>query len=244
MGRKWNNIKEKKGAQDKARGQIYTKLLREVTKAVKNGGESPESNFMLRLSLEKCRKHNVPKDNVDRAIKKGLGGDDDGYSDVNYEGYGLGGVGIFIEASTNNPTRTAANVRNCFTKCGGSLGTTGCLQFIFDHKAVFEIPADQVSDEESFSLELIDSGAEDIVQEDGHFIVTGPMTSFGSMQKKVDELGLKPEEAGLERVPTTFKEVDKETFESIMKLTSLLEADDDVNKVYHNIQYSDAFLED
>lgn len=240
MGRKWNNIKEKKGDQDKQRSLIYTKTLREVTKAVKNGGEEVESNFLLRIALEKCRKYNVPKDNVDRAIKKGLGNDDEGYEDISYEGYGPNGVAVFVEASTNNVTRTVANVRNFFNKCGGSLGTSGCLQFVFDHKAVFEIPQANLN-EDDFTLEMIDAGADDVVLEDGYFTVTGPMETFGTLQSKLDELKVTAEEAGLERVPTTYKEVDAETFKTIMKLVDLLENDDDVNKVYHNIQYDDSF---
>ena len=244
MGRKWNNIKNKKGAQDKARGQVYTRLLRYVTKAVKSGGEHPEANFLLGIALEKCRVNNVPKDNIERAIKKGLGNDDDGYNDMNYEGYGINGVAIFIEASTNNPTRTASNIRNCFTKCGGALGTTGCLQFVFEHKAVFEIPEKIVTNEDDFSLEVIDAGADDIQKEDGHIIITGPMANFGPIQKKLQDLKVKVEEAALERVPLNFKEVDPDTFKSIMKLVDMLEADDDVNKVYHNIQYDEVFLND
>lgn len=243
MGRKWNNIKEKKGAQDKARGQVYTKLARFITKAVKTGGENPDSNFMLRIYLEKGRKSNLPRDVIERAIKKGMGAEDDNYHDINYEGYGVGGVAIFIEASSDNPTRTAPNVKNCFTKCGGSLGTSGCLQFVFEHNAVFEIEAKEIKDEDSFTLEMIDAGASDIQQEDGYFTVSGPMMSFGPIQKKLDELKIKAEEAGLERVPQTFKKVDKETFKTIMKLVTMLENDDDVVKVYHNIEYDQAFEE-
>ena len=242
MGRKWNNIKEKKGDQDKQRSLMYTKCLREVTKAVKNGGEEIESNFLLRIALERCRKYNVPKDNIDRAIKKGLGNEDEGYSDIAYEGYGPNGVAIFVEASTNNGTRTVANVRNFFNKCGGSLGTTGCLQFVFEHKAVFEIPVGKLI-EDDFTLEMIDAGADDVVLEDGYFTVTAPMDSFGTIQTKLDQLKITAEEAGLERLPLTFKEVDKETFKTIMKLVDLLESDDDVTKVYHNIQYDDAFAD-
>jgi len=242
MGRKWNNIKEKKGDQDKQRSLIYTKTLREVTKAVKNGGEEIESNFLLRIALEKCRKYNVPKDNVDRAIKKGLGNEDEGYEDIAYEGYGPNGVAIFVEASTNNVTRTVANVRNAFNKCGGSLGTTGCLQFVFERKAVFEIPQGKIV-EDDFTMDMIDAGAEDVVLEDGYFTVTGPMESFGSIQSKLDELKISAEEAGLERVPLTYKEIDKETWKIISKLVDMLENDDDVNKVYHNVQYDESFAE-
>ena len=242
MGRKWNNIKEKKGDQDKARSLIYTKTLREVTKAVKLGGSETESNFMLRIALEKCRKYNVPKDNIDRAIKKGLGNEDEGFEDITYEGYGPNGVAVFVEASTNNVTRTVANVRNFFNKCGGSLGTTGCLQFVFERKAVFEIPQGKLV-EDDFTLEMIDAGAEDVVLEDGFFTVTAPMESFGDIQNKLDAMKVTADEAGLERVPLTFKEIDKETFKTIMKLVDLLESDDDVTKVYHNVQYDDAFAE-
>lgn len=242
MGRKWNNIKEKKGDQDKQRSLIYTKTLREVTKAVKNGGEEVESNFLLRIALEKCRKYNVPKDNVDRAIKKGLGNEDEGYSDISYEGYGPNGVAVFVEASTNNVTRTVANVRNCFNKCGGSLGTTGCLQFVFERKAVFEIPQGTIV-EDDFTMDMIDAGAEDVVLEDGYFTVTGPMESFGAIQTKLDQLKISAEEAGLERVPLTYKEIDKETWKIISKLVDLLENDDDVSKVYHNVKWDDSFAD-
>lgn len=242
MGRKWNNIKEKKGDQDKIRSLMYTKCLREVTKAVKTGGEEIESNFMLRISLEKCRKYNVPKDNIDRAIKKGLGNEDEGYVDITYEGYGPSGVAIFVEASTNNATRTVANVRNFFNKCGGSLGTNGCLQFVFERKAVFEIPQGNLV-EDDFTLEMIDLGADDVLFEDGFYTVTGPMESFGPIQNKLDELKIKADEAGLERVPLTFKEIDKDTFKIVTKLVELLESDDDVTKVYHNVMYDDSFID-
>lgn len=242
MGRKWNNIKEKKGEADKLRGAIYTKTLREVTKAVKAGGEDPHSNFLLRISLDKCRKYNVPKDNIDRAIKKGLGNEDEGYNDITYEGYGPNGVAIFVEASTNNVTRTVANVRNFFNKCGGSLGTTGSLQFVFERKAVFEIQQNNLI-EDDFTLEMIDVGAEDVVLEDGYFTVTAPMEAFGTIQHKLDDLKISADEAGLERVPLNFKEIDKEAFKIITKLVDLLEGDDDVSKVYHNVQYDDSFAD-
>lgn len=241
MGRKWNNIKEKKASADRSRAQVYTKMLRDVTIAAKKGGESPDSNFMLRIALDKCRKYNVPKDNIERAIKRGLGGETDDYFDITYEGYGVNGVAVFVEASTNNVTRTAANVKSYFNKSGGSLGTSGCLQFVFDHKAVFEVPVGSI-DEESFTLELIDAGADDIVVEDGDFVITGNMASFGAIQKKLDELKVTASSAGLERVPTNHKEVNKETFDQIMKLVNMLEEDDDVNKVYHNIQYDEALF--
>lgn len=242
MGRKWNNIVKKKGAADKARGQIYTKILFEVTKAVKSGGEDVGSNFLLKIALEKCKKNNVPRDNIDRAIKKGLGGNDDGYEDIFYEGYGPNGVAIFVEASTNNVTRTIANVRFCFNKAGGSLGTAGTLQFVFNRKAIFEFPAVDL-DEDQLTLELIDAGAEEIERENDYFYITGPMECFGSISKKLEDLNITPEEASLEQIPTTFKDVDDQTYLAIMKLIDALEADEDVIKVYHNMEFSEHFAD-
>ncbi len=241
MGRKWSNIKDKKAALDKSRGQVYTRILADITKAVKNNGDNPESNYLLKIMLDKGKKFNVPRDNIERAIKKGMGGADDGYHEINYEGYGIGGVAIFVEAYSNNPTRTAANVRNCFTKCGGTIGVSGCLQFVFEHKSVFEIPVAGI-DEDSFTMDMIDAGAEDITTEDGDFIVTGPMEKFGPIQKKLQELKISASEANLERVPLNFKKINAETYKSITKLIGMLEDDEDVNKVYHNIEYDEALF--
>lgn len=235
MGRKSAKIANKKGAADRAKSQVYTKALHDVVTAVKNGGGDPETNFLLKVALERCRKFNVPKDNIDRAIKRGMGGDSEGYVDITYEGYGAGGVGVFVEASTNNVTRTAANVRSYFNKCGGSLGKDGCLQFIFDRKAVFVVPKGEM-DEEEFTLEMIDAGAEDIETEGEMFEVYGPMESFGDIQTKLQEMNVTPEEAGLERIPNNFKKVDEETYPQIEKVIGLLEDDEDVVSVYHNLE--------
>lgn len=234
MGRKSAKIAAKKGATDKAKAQIYTRALKDVFKASKSGGPDLETNFLLKVAVERCKKFNVPKDNIDRAIKKGQGSDGVGYEDVNYEGYGPGGVAIFVEASTNNTTRTAGNVRSYFKKCGGSLGVNGSLEFIFERKAVFTIPADGI-DEDEFTLEMIDAGAEDVELEDEFYEVKGPMEDFGNIQTKLQELNITPEEAGLVRIPLTTKEADDETAEQIEKLIGLLEEDDDVTTVYDNL---------
>ena len=236
MGRKSAKIAAKKGAADRAKSQVYTKALHDVATAVKSGGGDPDTNFLLKIALERCKKFNVPKDNIDRAIKRGLGGDGEGYSDITYEGYGAGGVGVFVEASTNNTTRTAANVRSYFNKCNGSLGKDGCLQFIFDRKAVFIVPKGEL-DEEEFTLEMIDVGAEDIdTTEEGNFEVMGPRESFGDIQTKLQEMNITPEEANLQRIPNNFKSVDEETYTQIEKLIGLLEDDEDVVGVYHNLE--------
>lgn len=235
MGRKSAKIAAKKGAADKAKSQLYTKALHDVASAVKSGGGDPETNFLLKIALERCKKFNVPKDNIDRAIKRGLGGDGEGYDDVTYEGYGPGGVAVFVETSTNNVTRTVANVRSYFNKNGGSLGKDGSLQFIFDRKAVFSVPKNDL-DEDDFTLEMIDAGAEEIEAQDEFFEIIGPMDVFGQIQNKLQELSLTPDEAGLQRIPTTFKEVDdEETVSQLEKLIDLLEEDEDVVTVYHNL---------
>ncbi len=235
MGRKSAKIAAKKGASDRAKAQVYTRALKDVFKASKSGGPDIDTNFLLKVAVERCKKFNVPKDNIDRAIKKGQGSDGVGYEDVNYEGYGPGGVAIFIEASTNNTTRTAGNVRSYFKKCGGALGVNGSLEFIFERKAVFMVPADGI-DEDEFTLELIDAGAEDVELEDGLFEIKGPMEAFGTIQTKLQELGVTPDEAGLERIPLNMKEADAETREQIEKLIGLLEDDDDITTVYDNLE--------
>jgi YebC/PmpR family DNA-binding regulatory protein len=236
MGRKSAKIAAKKGAADKEKSKIYTKALHDVMTAVKKGGDDPVSNFLLKIALDRCKKFNVPKDNIERAIKKGMGGDGQGYEDVTYEGYGPGGVAVFVETSTNNVTRTVANVRSYFNKCNGSLGKDGCLQFIFDRKAVFTVPS-QGLNEDDFTLEMIDAGAEEVELEGELFEIIGEMEAFGDIQNKLQELNITPEEANLQRIPTNFKAVDdNEVMEQLEKLIGLLEDDEDVVSVYHNIE--------
>lgn len=241
MGRKSAKIATRKGASDKAKSLVYTKALHDVTTAVKSGSPDPETNFLLKIALERCKKFNVPKDNIDRAIKKAQGIGGDNYQDINYEGYGPGGVGIFIEASTNNVTRTVANVRSILSKNGGTLGTTGSLEFIFERKAVFIVPKKGIN-EDDLTLEMIDAGAEEIEtnpDDETFFRILAPMEAFGPIQVKLQEIGITPEEASLQRIPNNFKEVDDETYEQLEKIIDLLESDEDVVTVYHNIDESD-----
>jgi YebC/PmpR family DNA-binding regulatory protein len=235
MGRKSAKIAAKKGATDRAKAQIYTRALKDVFKASKSGGPDIDTNFLLKVAVERAKKFNVPKDNIDRAIKKGQGSDGVGYEDISYEGYGPGGVAIFVEASTNNGTRTAGNVRSYFKKCGGSLGVSGSLEFIFERKAVFTIPAEGI-DEDDFTLHMIDAGAEDVELEEDFYEVKGPMDVFGAIQEKLQDISITPEEAGLVRIPLTTKEADDETVEQIEKLIAMLEEDEDVVTVYDNLE--------
>lgn len=241
MGRKWNNIKMKKAAQDKMRSANYTKILREITMAVRSAGPLPESNFGLKIALVKAKENNVPRDNIERAIKKGSGEGGENYEEINYEGYGLDGVAIFVEAATDNPTRTIGNIRSYFNRWGGAVGTQGCLQFVFERKAVFTVKADGL-DIDDLTMNLIDAGCEDIESEDGFLTIKGAVESYGDLHKKLEELKIKVEESGLERLPLNTKEVkDQENYGKILKLVEVLEEDDDVQKVYHNMDFNEAF---
>jgi YebC/PmpR family DNA-binding regulatory protein len=243
MGRKWNNIKMKKAAQDKQRSQNYTKVLKEILMAVKNAGHAEvDANFPLKIALLKAREYNVPKDNVDKAIKKGLGTDGATIEEINYEGYALDGVAVFIEAATDNPTRTVANIRSYFNKWGGGIGTQGCLQFVFEHKATFAIKEENLKmSTDDLMMELIDFGIDDVESEDGFVTVKGPVEAYGDIYKKLEELKIKVEESGLDRLPLNTKEVTKESFEKIQRLLDVLEGDDDIQKVYHNLEWNEAF---
>lgn len=241
MGRKWNNIKMKKAAQDKARSANYTKILREITMAVKSAGPEPESNFGLKIALVKAKENNVPRDNIERAIKKGSGDGGENYEEINYEGYGLDGVAIYVEAATDNPTRTIGNVRSYFNRWGGSIGTQGCLQFVFERKAVFTIKADG-HDVDELTMELIDFGCEDIESEDGFLTIKGAVESYGELHKKLESMKIAVEDSGLERLPLNTKDVtNKESYDKILRLIDALEEDDDVQKVYHNMEFNEAF---
>lgn len=246
MGRKWNNIKMKKAAQDKQRSQSYTKILREILMAVKNAGHAEvDANFALKIALIKARECNVPKDNVDKAIKKGLGQDGAAIEEINYEGYGLDGVAIFMETATDNPTRTVGNIRSYFNKYGGSLGTQGCLQFVFERKSIFTIKEESMNkmSTDDLMMELIDYNIDDVESEDGFITVKGPVEAYGDIYKKLEVLKIKVEDSGLERLPLNTKEVTKESYDKIQRLLDVLEGDDDVQKVYHNLEWNEAFTE-
>lgn len=236
MGRKSAKIATRKGAADKARGQIYTKALKDVFKASKSGSGELVSNFLLRVAVERAKKLNVPRENIEKAIKKGQGSGGAGFEDVAYEGYGPGGIAVFVETSTDNPTRTVANVRSYFKKYDGSLGTTGALEFVFSRIALFVIPKEAIVSEDEFTLAMIDSGAEDIERIDDHYEVSGPMSEFGAIQNKLMSLNITPDEASLIRTPITRKELKDEA--ALQKLENLIDAlseDDDVVTVYHNL---------
>ncbi|MFC2114237.1 YebC/PmpR family DNA-binding transcriptional regulator [Bacteroidota bacterium] len=238
---KWSTIKRKKGAKDAARSKVFSKLIKEIQIAVKLGGPDPDANPRLRLAIQNGKAENLPKENVDRAIKKASGDDGTQYEEVTYEGYAPHGVAVFVECTTDNTTRTVANVRSYFNKFNGSLGKNGSLEYLFDQKGIFTFRAGQM-DVEDLELELIDAGAEDMEIDEGFITVTSAREDFGSIQKKLDELKIEVENAGLKRIPNTTKELGVEEFRSVMKLVDIIEDDDDIQNVYHNIELTEELI--
>jgi YebC/PmpR family DNA-binding regulatory protein len=239
---KWSTIKRKKGALDAKRSKIFSKLIKEITVAVKEGGSDPEGNPRLRLAIANAKGQSMPKDNIERAINKGKDKNSANFQEVTYEGYLPHGIAVYVECTTDNTQRTVSNVRAIFNKYGGSLGTNGSLNFLFDRKGVFVIPKGDI-DEEEFEMELIDAGAEEIELEDGYFHVTTSMEDFGSMIKKLEELGIEPETAELQRIPHETKQLPDEEAEKIMKVIDIFEDDDDVQKVWHNLELTESQME-
>lgn len=236
---KWSTIKRKKGALDAKRGKIFTKIIKEITIAAKEGGGDLAGNPRLRLAVANAKGANMPKDNIERAIKKGSGADATEYIETTYEGYAPHGVAVYVECTTDNLNRTVADVRAAFNKHGGSLGTNGSLEFIFNRTGVFDIAVPEGIDEDEFTLELIDAGAEDVEFEDNYIHVTCAMEDFGKLQKKLEDMEIETETAELQRIPNTYVQLDNEAFQKVMKLIDVLEDNDDVQKVYHNIEITD-----
>lgn len=243
---KWANIKRRKGAQDAKRAKVFTKLIKEITVAAKEAGPDPDANPRLRLAIQNAKGANMPKDTIERAINKGSDTDGTAYQDVAYEGYAPHGVAVFIECTTDNLNRTVASVRSILTKHGGSLGKNGSVEFLFERKGMFSFRRpENIEDEEEFMLELIDGGAEEVEfdNENGYIQVSSAMEDFGSLQNKLEELGIETENAELQRIPTTTVSLEDEQFVSVMKLIEALEDDDDVAKVYHNLEVKEEQME-
>lgn len=232
---KWANIKRRKGAVDAKRGRLFGKLVKEIIAAAKQGGASPDGNPRLRLAIQNAKGANVPKDNIERAIAKGHKSDTAEYTEVTYEGYAPCGVAVIVECVTDNLNRTVAAVRAAFNKYGGSLGKSGSLAFLFDRKGVFVIPQEEVSDQETLDLAMIEAEAEAITPEDDCLYITCPLEAFGSVQKALEELQLVPESATLQYIPHTPVSLQgEEAISKVMKLIEALEENEDVQTVYHN----------
>ena len=239
---KWSTIKRKKGALDAKRSKAFSKIIKEISVAIKEGDPDPENNPRLRLAIANAKGVNMPKENITRAISKAAEKGGASFSETTYEAYGSHGVAIFIECTTDNEKRTIANVRMYLNKYNGSLGTNGSLRFIFDRKGIFTIQQGTLVPDE-FEMEMIEAGAEDISFEEGVFTVTTALEDFGAMQKKLEELGIEAENAELERIPKTYVKVELEAAKKVMKLIDLLEEDDDVQNVFHNMEMTDELMD-
>ncbi|QNL21247.1 YebC/PmpR family DNA-binding transcriptional regulator [Hyphobacterium sp. CCMP332] len=236
---KWATIKRAKGAKDAKRGKIFTKLIKEIHVATRTGGDDPDANPRLRLAVQNAKAANMPKDNIERAIKKASGVDSEDYIETTYEGYAPNGVAVMVECTTDNNNRTVQNVRSIFNKYGGNLGTNGSVDYLFERKGVFTLNLPENFDEDELTLELIDAGAEDVDFNENMAIVTCAMEDFGQMQKSLDGLNVEIENGELQRIPSTTVELSDEEVSSVIKLIDAMEDDDDVQKVYHNLEISE-----
>jgi YebC/PmpR family DNA-binding regulatory protein len=218
--------------------RTFTKLGKEITIAVKNGGPDPDGNPRLRALMQNAKAAAMPKENVERAIKKATDKDTSDYKEMVYEGYAPHGIAIVVETATDNTTRTVANVRSYFNKCGGNLGTTGSLSFLFDHKSVFKIKAKDGADMESLELELMDFDAE-IDADEESIVIYGPFEAFNNIQKYLEDNGYEIESSEFERIPNDTKELTAEERADVEKLIDKLEEDEDVQNVFHNMKEDD-----
>jgi len=245
MGRAFEYRKARKMARWDKMAKTFSRIGKEIAIAVKEGGPDPETNPSLKRCIQNAKGANMPKDNVERAIKKASGADADHYEEITYEGHGLGGVAFFIECTTNNPTRTVANVRAIFNKHNGSLGKNGELSFIFDRKGVFTIDESELKiDWDDFQLEAIDAGAEDIEkdEEDHVILITTAFEDFGAMSHKLEELGIEVKNSELQRIPNMHLEVSLEQGLANLKMLDAFMEDDDVQSVFHNMEMTDELI--
>lgn len=235
MGRAFEYRKATKMKRWGNMARVFTKLGKQITIAVKEGGSDPETNPRLRVLVQQSKKENMPKENVERAIKKATSKDEADYKEMVYEGYGPNGIAIVVETATDNPTRTVANVRSYFNRYGGSLGTTGSLQFLFDHKCVFKISQKEGVSLDDLELELIDYGVDEIGEDEGNIILYGEFQSYSTIQKYLEENGFEIHSAEFERIPNDMKELNEEQKAAVQKLLDKIEDDEDVQNVFHNM---------
>ena len=241
---KWATIKHKKGIADQKRGQKFTKLIKEISVAAKMGGADPDTNAALRTAILKARAENMPKDNIERAIKKGSGEmGNTVFMELTYEGYAPGGVAIIIDTLTDNKNRTAADVRSTLTKLGGSLGSSGCVSYMFQTKGVITYDASKYTEDEIFTAAL-ENGAEDVVNEDGTIEVTTAPADFGAVLEAMQAAGFEQESADINKIADNTVSLDKEKAQKVMNIVERLEDLDDVQQVSTNLDLPDDFYEE
>ena len=235
MGRAFEYRKATKMKRWGNMARVFTKLGKQITIAVRESGPEPDTNPRLRVLIQQSKKENMPKENVERAIKKAISKDEADYKEMVYEGYGPNGIAIVIETATDNPTRTVANIRSYLTRHGGSLGTSGCLQFLFDHKCVFKIAAKDGVSIDDLELELIDFGVDELAEDEDAIVLYGDFQSYSSIQKYLEENGFEIFSAEFERIPNDMKELNEEQKAQVVKLLDKIEDDEDVQNVFHNM---------
>jgi YebC/PmpR family DNA-binding regulatory protein len=237
MGRAFEFRKARKMKRWAAMSKAFTRIGKDIVMAVKEGGADPDSNARLRAVIQNAKAVNMPKDNVERAIKRASDKSQGEYKELLYEGYGPHGIAILVETATDNPTRTVANIRSYFNKCGGTLGTSGSVEFLFDHSCNFRIAAENC-DLEALELDLIDFGVEEIFEDEDGMLIYAPFEAFGSLQKELENRSLQILSSGFERIPQITKELTEEQVVDIEKLLEKIEEDDDVQNVYHTMSES------
>ncbi len=241
---KWSTIKRKKGAADAKRGKIFTRLIKEITVAARMGGGDPDGNPRLRTAIASAKTENMPKENIERGIKKGTG-DLDGaiYEEILYEGYGPGGVAVMVNCLTDNKNRTVADVRYCFNKNGGNLAESGCVAFLFDQKGMILVEKEAVTEEQLMEITL-EAGAEDIVDDDDTYQVLTAPEDFNDVREELEKNGVKFVEASVTMLPQTTVEItDEKVANRVIRLMDALEDNDDVQNVYANFDIADEIME-
>ena len=240
---KWSSIKHKKGAADAKRGKVFTKLIREITVAARLGGGDPNGNPRLRAAIALAKTENMPKENIERAIKKGTGElEGVSYEEASYEGYGPGGVAVLVDCLTDNRNRTVADVKHLFERFGGSLGEPGCVSYMFDKRGLIVIEKDKVDEEELLDLAL-EAGADDVKEEDSEYNVISEISDFENVKKAIDGAGLEYTFAEITMIPKNTVAVEGKKAQQILNLMQALEDVDDVSNVYANFDISDEVME-
>ena len=239
---KWSTIKHKKGAADAKRGKIFTKVIKEITVAARIGGGDIDGNPRLRLAVQKAKEVNMPQENVTRAIKKGTG-ELEGvqYEETSYEGYGPGGVAIFMEVMTDNKNRTVGELRATLGKNGGNMGENGCVAWIFEQKGSITVKISEKNEEELFEL-AIDAGGEDMQTVDDYYEITTSVESFEPVRKAIEDAGIKTQSSELTRIPQNTVNVEEKHCKSLLRLMVTLEDHDDIQKVYSNFKITDEIM--
>lgn len=240
MGRAFEYRKARKLKRWGNMARTFTKLGKEIAIAVKAGGPDPGGNTRLRVLIQNAKAANMPKENIERAIKRATSKEMGDYKEMVYEGYAPYGIAVIVETATDNTTRTVANVRNCFNKCGGSLGTSGSVSFLFEHKCVFKIAQSEGMDVESLELELIDCGVDEVFNDESEIVIYAPFEAYGAIQKYLEDNNIEIISGEFERIPLDTKEVTEEQRASIEKLIERLEEDEDVTNVFHNMKESES----